>query len=405
MSGLNLLQTASNATGSGLLGSLGPLGALYGGARFLQDALNPDKGKVVIYSDAAPPLNLKNMADYESIIPDADYQRLVSSGMDQTSANRHINNLFAGQEDTFIRTDPANVRAILGQPGAPTESSGGEGGGGGGGGRGSLQLDRYTGNTQVPLTPELQQTIDLITQMITDPNSNYRSLLSGKPDYGQLERGVLTPARRELLEQIIPSIGEAYSGGPYGGGYNTGARRDAQMGAANEFAETSAKVRADEAGKAKDRSMQAMSMLPSFAGIQDIELQNDIANKEREIATHYANQGLTAQEFQADMQEMEMALKRSGLNLQSAMFEWQQSQANLNRQDQLNAISRSEDLANWSLAGNALGQVAQLAGYNEGGQYTDLFTAGAQFAGGYSVPAWQTVLNSGSFDFSSLWED
>ena len=399
MSGLNLLKTASNATGSGLLGSLGPLGALYGGARFLQDALNPDKGKVVIYSDAAPPLNLKNMADYESIIPDADYQRLVSSGMDQTSANRHINNLFAGQEDTFIRTDPANVRAILGQPGAPTESGGG---GGGGGGRGSLQLDRYTGNTQVPLTPELQQTIDLITQMITDPNSNYRSLLSGKPDYGQLERGVLTPARRELLEQIIPSIGEAYSGGPYGGGYNTGARRDAQMGAANEFAETSAKVRADEAGKAKDRSMQAMSMLPSFAGIQDIELQNDIANKEREIATHYANQGLTAQEFQADMQEMEMALKRSGLNLQSAMFEWQQSQANLNRQDQLNAISDRENLANWSLAGNVAGRAISYFG---GGDYTDLTTAGAQYLGGYSGPALQTVLNSGSFDFSSLWED
>ena len=56
-----------------------------------------------------------------------------------------------------------------------------------------LELSQYEGETQVPLTQNLQNFYGSLNQYVEGP---YQQQLSGETNYGMLDRGVLEPARR-----------------------------------------------------------------------------------------------------------------------------------------------------------------------------------------------------------------
>jgi len=197
-----------------------------------------------------------------------------------------------------------------------------------------LTLDRYTKNTDVELSENERNIMELVNQLVTGQYGNYKQLLSGQPDFGQLYSGVIEPARRELQENMLPQIADIYGASPHGAGYNTGARKEAQADALRGFADSTASMRYNATEQAKQTGLQAAGMLPAFEGIQQIERLNEIANVEREIGVHYRNQGLSVEEFNADMaftnQQIQqgqfgetMGLEQEKLDLQREMFEYQ----------------------------------------------------------------------------------
>jgi len=197
-----------------------------------------------------------------------------------------------------------------------------------------LHLQRFPEPTDVPLSAQQQQYLDLLG------TPEYEALLSTEPNLELLETQVLTPARRELTEQVLPQIADSYSAGPYGSGYHTGAKDAAVGEAVNQFSEASLQARAAESARAQE---QALPNLAASMSIADIERQNEIANLNRQIEVHYANQGLTQMEYQADLAAIEMELMESQLKYDYEiakinMLNQAQQQAELEEAQMLNLI-------------------------------------------------------------------
>lgn len=204
-------------------------------------------------------------------------------------------------------------------------------------------LDR----TQVPIPQGLQDTMDLIGDLISGESGIYRDILEGEPNLESLMR-LQDIQNRQFQNTFIPNMQGALASGPYGEGFYGGRTdkltRDAYLGLADQQAQQ----RFDYMENVKDRSLQAAGVLPAMASVQDIERQNAIANMERMINTHFNNQQLEIAEFNADMQAAVQALAEAG-------FIVDQEQFNSNLQFSQNQLETNLSLAN---ASNAL-QAAQ----------------------------------------------
>jgi hypothetical protein len=272
-------------------------------------------------------------------------------------------------------------------------------------------LQQYTGDTTVSLTSEQQNTIDLANSLVTGSYGNYRQLLSGEPNYGQLDLGVIQQGRTNLREQVLPQLSEIYSGGAYGGDYNTGARQDAQAQAVYSNFENENTLRYQAQQQATANSLSALGLLPSLMGIENVELQNEIANLERTINVHYKNQGLTAQDIQFDLQAQQMAISQG---LGEAQVDLQSQQLALMERQYEDQLQAQEDANNAGLLGGLGSLLGAGAGYllapETGGMSIPLsMMVGSQagstlglYAGGANTAGYQT-LNSGIQNIGSYY--
>lgn len=172
-------------------------------------------------------------------------------------------------------------------------------------------LGKLRGFLDVGVTPEQQSLIDLIHQMTTGEYGRFRQMLEGKPDYGLLEMAVISPARRELREQTLPSIADIYSGGPLGAGYQTGARRAAQERATTELADALATIRYQADVDAQNQLLAALGQTPGMMGVLSVPQTTEIANIERALGALYQDIGLSQQQQQMDMLAAQSMLQQA----------------------------------------------------------------------------------------------
>lgn len=179
------------------------------------------------------------------------------------------------------------------------------------------KLQTYSGATDVPLTQGQQAMGDLVTQLASGSYGNLRQMLSGTPDWGSFQRGVVDPMQRQFKNETIPGIQEAYSGGPYGSNYWSGTRAKAQAGAQNQLNDALAQARYQELAAAKNRGLQAAQTLPGLNSVLQGQAQQMADNLSRQISVHYQNQGLSQQQFTNDMSRLTALLSMSNQDLQA----------------------------------------------------------------------------------------
>ncbi len=213
-------------------------------------------------------------------------------------------------------------------------------------------LQGYTGKTAVGVTPEQRGFIDLATQLFSGGYGNLLQMLSGAPDRGSFQRGVVDPLQRQFKNQTLPRLAESFSGGPYGSSYWSGARSKAQASAQNQLNDILAQLYYQELGKAKEQGLSAAQTLPGLYNIVRDEAQQEAANLERAIAVHYRNQGLSTQQLQNDMSRLSALLQIGDQSLKAqgrkqadlhALLQAQTQRAGST--DQLVATLHGQDLA------------------------------------------------------------
>jgi len=194
---------------------------------------------------------------------------------------------------------------------------------GGGITRGALTLDRYdTEDTQVPLSEGDKEAIQLARDLLSGNVGNFREMLEGRNALGHAE-SLINIGRRDLKERVLPEIQDRFSGPSY----TTGARVAAEEDAMLANFEQNQQIRAQAYQQSTQEQLMAMGMVPEMAQVISQERTNNILNKEREIATFYKNQGLSIEEFDADMDVASLALEEAKLDLQKDMFAYQVQQA------------------------------------------------------------------------------
>lgn len=164
------------------------------------------------------------------------------------------------------------------------------------------RLQQYTQPTAVPLAAGQQEMITTVRNLLNGSQGNLRQLLSGTPNWGQFESGIAEPMRQSLQNVVQPKVNEAYSGSGTGSSFFSGARQNEQQNQSNALQTELAKLRYQEQQGATANSLQAMGQLTGLNSILSMETANDIDNMARAIATHYQNQGLTAQQAGIDLQ-------------------------------------------------------------------------------------------------------
>lgn len=216
----------------------------------------------------------------------------------------------------------------------------------------NLSLQRYTGDTNVEITPEMRNTIGLTDDLVTGQYGNYRSLLSGQADYGAMQR-LNNVANEQFRTQTMPGLAQIYSGGAYGDNYWSGARQGAQAQALQSLANNQAGLRYQEQQQAKTNMFQALSALPGMMDVQNTEYKAAVENKNREISVFYQNQGLTQQEWAADMNVLQQALEQSKFDwtkyLGSETLEQNQAQFNVTASQNAQKIAIDQQTANTAL--------------------------------------------------------
>lgn len=244
-----------------------------------------------------------------------------------------------------------------------------------------LQLERFAGDIRVPLTPAQRETIDLTRDLISGKFGQFRTLLSGEPDLGLLQRAVIDPAERQLRQTTLPQIADIFAGGP---GFQTGARREAQAESVRQVADFAAQARFQQTQRAQELGLQAVQLLPTIFSIQDVERQNEISNVMREIGVHFQNQGLTVQEFQGQIQTIGAALTIASFDFSKFKFAAAQDQLAIENelreaelQFQKDALDRARSAGKFGIFGQIAGGVA---GFVLGGPLGAV--AGAQIGGG-----------------------
>lgn len=365
-------------------------------------------------------------ADYVRNLPGNTIRSLTGVGK-PTPGLMPISSTQAPRATTWAGGNAGNLTKSSPSGANPEGSSGGyseasEGSSGGGFMKDSgLELARYLENTDVQLTPYERNILDLVNQLVTGEYGNYKQMLSGTPDWGQLEQGVINPARQQLMNQTLPQIKDIASQSPYGAGYNTGATKAAQAGALSDFSNMYGQVRYQASEQAKAQSLQAMGLLPTFENIQAVERLNEIANVERAIGVHYRNQGLSVEEFNADMQFTNsviqdeqfgesMEFNRERLDLERERFAFDQEMFNMQMQMQKDQQKAQEKASMFGGLGSLLGAGAgYLLAPATGGMSipmsmmlgSSLGGSAGLFAGGAPTAGYQT-LQGGMGDYQNM---
>lgn len=205
-------------------------------------------------------------------------------------------------------------------------------------------LTPYAGPTSVNLSPQQRAILDLIGSWTTDPNSPWARQVSGQPNMSLLEMGVFTPMENQLRTQTLPQIADIYSGGPYGSGYWSGARQEAQARAVADVGTQQAQLSAQEAQAAQNRSIQAMQMLPSLMQAATTETQLQQQNIENAMYATYQNAGLSRQEFEMDMAATNAILNQDRMNLEGEQAAWNAQIQASNQMNDLYSATRGQNM-------------------------------------------------------------
>jgi len=204
---------------------------------------------------------------------------------------------------------------------------------------GSGLLQHYTGSTQVPLAAGQQEMINTVRSLLDGSQGNLKQLLSGTPNWGQFESGIAEPMRQSLQTVVQPKVNEAYSGSGTGSSFFSGARQNEQQNQSNALQSELAKLRYQEQQGATANSVQAMGQLTGLNSILSMETANDVDNMARQIATHYSNQGLTAQQAGIDLQNFLASLTQQGQEFDQDMQNRKFSLSEMLAEHQMNAPS------------------------------------------------------------------
>ena len=260
-------------------------------------------------------------------------------------------------------------------------------------------LDRFE-HRDVPLPGRLDTSLDQLAALSASPE--WQSLLSGKPNLGLLDSAVFTPARQQLELSTLPQTRDIFSSSPLGAGFQSGARRSAEVGAITAEANMESQLRLQAVHEAhanmlKAASVQAQQFTSAFA----IELENDISNMGMEINTHFANQKLTQAEYAMEIQALDASLRQAGLNLQADNLQFEIDSFNTQMQLQVDQINAANKNAGWNtvagIAGAAAGfmvggPLGASAGYSIG-------SGAAQTFSGQGAAGMQNI-SSGISDFA-----
>lgn len=176
---------------------------------------------------------------------------------------------------------------------------------------------------RVEMTQEEQNAVQLANSLLTGQYGNLKQLLSGTPDMGLLEQAVLDPSRRNLKEQVIPGIEQAFSGGPYGGSYNSGARREAVSRAYSDEATRRAQAMQAETALAKQLGLEATKVVPALAEVAGTGRRVEEGNVTREMQATIANMEARFKEAGLDQGAMDRAINTTKLALEKAGMLWQ----------------------------------------------------------------------------------
>lgn len=189
---------------------------------------------------------------------------------------------------------------------------------GGGGGFGSFHIDPWPGKTSVELTADQLVAIQLAADMISGKYGNFKQVMSGRPDYGLLQQGVIGPLQEQYRTQILPSIATTYSGGPYGSSYWSGARQEAQRASLSEMGNTTANVRLQAQQNATGNMLNAaQGAFPALTEVVSIPHTNEEQNLNRAIDVWYKNQGLA---LQAETNMAASMAQQAQLNFQKSQY-------------------------------------------------------------------------------------
>ena len=179
------------------------------------------------------------------------------------------------------------------------------------------KLEPYSGeideSTQVPLTPSLRKLMGFTENLLFDPESSYRKLLSGEPDQGDVQT-LINQARRDFEQQTLPAIQESFAGGPLGSAGTSGAASLAEAQARAGLGEAEQRLRIAERQRADQNALAALQLTPQIAAPLTLELQNDIANLNRNIAIHFENEGLKVSQYASDLARVDAALSLAGFD-------------------------------------------------------------------------------------------
>jgi hypothetical protein len=241
-----------------------------------------------------------------------------------------------------------------------------------------LSLDPYTGVTSVPLTPELKRTLQLTDQILASPK--YREMLNPEPNYEDMQT-IYNQSRKNLEQYTLPGIDAAYSGGAYGTAYHGGERSQAAAQANLGLNEAYQRNLIDEKRYKEQLALQTSGFIPVAANVQSLELQNNIANLNREMQVHYANEGLKVTEFNADLAAIDSAL---GVAQYQSNLDMYNSQLELQRE----AMDNANNAALFSTAGGLIGgglgmiggPIGGMLGYGIGSSMGGMLSGNAAYA-------------------------
>jgi len=218
----------------------------------------------------------------------------------------------------------------------------------------------------VELTPEEQSAVALVNSLMTGQYGRFKQLLSGTPDMGLLEQAVLGPSRRNLQEVIIPGIEQQFSGGPYGGSYNTGARRETVARAYSDEATRRAQAMQAETAMARQLGLEAARTIPALTQVAGLGRQAEESNANRQMQASLANMEARFKEAGLSQQAANQALETARLALQKAGMEWQQKTEEQKIGNEMAQFAAQLDLKNRELEGNlGIAQTRNAIAWNE----------------------------------------
>lgn len=205
---------------------------------------------------------------------------------------------------------------------------------------------------KVEMTQEEQNAVQLANSLMTGQYGNLKQLMTGTPDMGLLEQAVLDPSRREFREKVIPGIEQAFSGGPYGGSYNTGARREMQSRAYSDQQTLEARARQAEIDKAKVLGLEASKMIPALTEVAGTGRRVEEGNVSREIQASVANMEARYREAGLDQGAMDRALNATRTALEKANMLWSAKSNDEKMKEEVRQFDLSLALKERELQGN-----------------------------------------------------
>lgn len=222
----------------------------------------------------------------------------------------------------------------------------------------------YSGDTNVPLSPEQQNLMRVSDEYVTSPG--LQQALSGEVDWGKFNAAFTNPATAYMRDVSLPALAESFSGGATGSGYQTGAYNRGVSNVVGQNATSLDALRYAADLDAQQTMLAAGSSLAQQAPIASMATENEIRNMERDIQVHYLNQGLTVDQYEIDYKKSmgmsgEAQYNTSGVvntNQFNATYSLEEQKIDLQRQEleaKLQAQEDAEDAAMWGSLGTVVG--------------------------------------------------